>query len=95
MAAWTLRIPHLVTEKTPGLGRVSLRKSDLLSVMAVFTKLFSGFFALSFDQVVKLAMVVIVGDATGRFGWCLPEKGEDDDSDADQEEITFFKGKSH
>ena len=84
-----------MTEKTAGLGRVSLRKSDLLSVMAVFTKLFSGFFALSFDQVVKLAMVVIVGDATGRFGWCLPEKGEDDDSDADQEEITFFKGKSH
>ena len=95
VAAWALGIPHLVTEKTPGLGRVPLRKSDILSVMAVFTKFFSGFFALSFDQVVKLAMVVIVGDATGRFGWCLPEKGEDDDSDADQEEITFFKGKSH
>jgi hypothetical protein len=95
VAAWKLGISHLVTEETPGLGRVPLRKSDILTVMAVFTKLFSGFFALSFDQLVKLAMVVIVGYATGRFGWCLPEKGEDNYSDADQEEITFFKRKSH
>ena len=92
---WLLGISHLVTEKTPGLGRVPLRKSDILIVMAVFTKLFGGFFTLGFDQVVKLAMVVIVGNATGRFGWCLPEKGENDDSDADQEKITFFKRKSH
>ena len=77
-----LGIFHLVTEKTPGLGRVPFRKSNILTVMAVFTKLFSGFFTLGFNQLVKLAMVVIVGNATGRFGWCLPEKGEDDDSDA-------------
>ena len=79
-----------MTEKTAGLGRVSLRKSDTFVVMAFFAKLFSGFFAFSFDKVVKLAMVVIVGDAAGRLGWCLPEKGEDDDSDADQKEITLF-----
>jgi hypothetical protein len=92
---WLLGISHLVTEKTPGFGGVSLRKSDILTVMAIFTKLFGGFFTLGFDQIVKLAMVVIVGNATGRFGWSLPKKGEDDYSDADQEEITFFKRKSH
>ena len=84
-----------MAEEASGFGGVPLRKSDVLTVMAVFTKLFSGFFALGFNQLVKLAMVVIIGDATGRFGWCLPEKGEDDDSDADQDKITFFKRKSH
>jgi hypothetical protein len=93
--AWTLGRSHFVTEEAPGFGGMSLRKRDILIVMTVFTKFFSGFFALGFNQVVKLAMVVIVGDATGRFGGGLPEKGEDDDSDADQKEITFFKIKSH
>jgi hypothetical protein len=54
-----------VTEETPSLGRVPLRKGNALIIVTFFTELFSGFLALGFDQIVKLTVVVIVGDATG------------------------------
>ena len=66
-----------MAEKTPVLGGMSFGEGNVIFVVTVFTELLCGFLALGFDKIMELTMVVIVGNATGRFGWCLPEKGQD------------------
>ena len=79
-----LWVIHLVAEEAAIFSWMTFRKSNRVLVVAFFAELFRGFFPISLEDIVKTLMIIIVGDATGRFRWGLPEECEDHDSDSDQ-----------
>ena len=84
-----------MTEKATVLGWVTFWERDIVLIVAVFAELLGSFLAVGLNELMVLAMIVIKRDATGRFGWGLPQKSQDHDSNPDQKKIAFFKSKSH
>jgi hypothetical protein len=88
-------ILHFMTEEAAEFCRVTFGELDIIFVVTILAKFFGSFFSLGIDDIIELAMVVIIGDAAGRLRWRLQEESQDYDSYADQQEITFFKRKCH
>jgi hypothetical protein len=79
-----------MTEKAAVLGWMTFRKRDGLLIVAVLTELFGSFLAIGLNELMVLAMVVVEGDATGRFRGSLPQESQNQDSNSDEKKIAFF-----
>ena len=86
---------ELVAEEAAVFGRMPFRECDVVGVVTFFAELLGGFPPLVTGDVIKLAVRIVVGDPAGRFRRCLPEEGQDDDGDAEQDQVSFFQGECH